>query len=54
MGLISSGPGGVGDFLDLTDPGTSMSFHFVEEADVWIGDGFGGRRRPVGVTIEVE
>ena len=54
MGLISSGPGGVGDFLDLTDPGTSMSFHFVEEADVWIGDGFGGRRLPVVVTIEVE
>lgn len=51
MGLISSGPGR--GTSDLTDPGISMSFHFVEEAEVQIGDGLGGRCLPVGVTIGV-
>ena len=34
MGLISSGPGRIGEAINLTDPGMSMSFHFVEEAEV--------------------
>ena len=51
IGLISSGAGGVGDFLDLNDPGKSTFFHFVEEAEVLIGDGLGGRRLFVGVIM---
>ena len=42
IGLISSGPGLVGDLGDLIDSGFSTSFHLVEETEVFIGDNLGG------------
>lgn len=45
MGLISSLLGRVGDAIVLIDPG-SMFFHLVEDAEVIIGEGLGGRCLP--------
>lgn len=45
-GLISPGPGRVGDVGDLTKPETSTFFHLVDVVDVLMGDGRGGRDLP--------
>lgn len=42
MGLTSSARGRIGDLGDPSPPGKSVFFHFVVDAGVLIGDGFGG------------
>jgi hypothetical protein len=46
MGLISSGPGRVGEGIERTDPGSPRPFQRVEEAGVMMGEGRGGRGLP--------
>jgi len=46
MGLISSGPGRVGEGIERTDPGSPRTFQRVEEAGVMMGEGRGGRGLP--------
>ena len=53
MGLISSGPGRVGEPMVRTAPGSPRPFHRVEEAGVTIGDGRGGRSFPDALTAGV-
>ena len=53
MGLISSGPGRVGEPMVRTAPGSPRPFHRVEEAGVTIGDGGGGRGFPDALTAGV-
>lgn len=45
MGLISSRLGRVGDLIVFTEA-RSIFFHLVEDAEVTIGDGLGGRGLP--------
>lgn len=42
IGLISLEVGATGDLTGRTEPGASISFHFVEDAEVTIGVGLGG------------
>ena len=42
MGLISVEEGATGDPMGRREPGTSTSFHFVDDAEVTIGVGLGG------------
>lgn len=53
IGLISSTRGRVGDLGDLIEPEASTFLHFVEEVEVSIGDGLGGRRLPEAVSAGV-
>lgn len=46
IGLISLEEGATGDPMGRTEPGASTSFHFVEDAEVTIGVGLGGRCLP--------
>jgi len=50
MGLISSGPGRVGEVMERTEPGSPRPFQRVEEAGVMIGEGRGGRGLPDALT----
>ena len=43
IGLISLDEGATGDLRGRTEPGVSISFHFVEDEEVTIGVGLGGR-----------
>ena len=53
MGLISSGPGRVGEPMVQKEPGSPRPFHRVEEAGVTNGDGRGGRGFPDALTSGV-
>ena len=53
IGLMSSGPGGVGEPGESLNTGRSKVFHFVDSADVSMADGQGGRCLPEGVKVGV-
>lgn len=51
-GLMSLDPGRTGEYC-RTEPGVSTFFHLVEDAEVKMGDGLGGRCLPDALDIGV-